>query len=76
MVEASLLRAGAYSTMFGCLRPLSREISRMAVLGTPSSSFSSLIFFRATIYIRFRTVYVQETELLKEGMIWENHLIG
>ena len=39
-----------YSTMLGCLSPLSREISLIAVLGTPSSSFSSLIFFSATIY--------------------------
>lgn len=37
-----------YSTMLGCLMPLRREISRIAVDGTPSSSFSSLIFFRAT----------------------------
>ena len=37
-----------YSTMFGCLMPLRREISRMAVDGTPSSSFSSLIFLSAT----------------------------
>ena len=35
--------------MFGCLRFLRREISLMAVLGTPSSSFSSLIFLIATI---------------------------
>ena len=39
-----------YSTTFGCLIPLRREISLMAVLGTPSSSFSNLIFLRATIY--------------------------
>lgn len=37
-----------YSTMFGCLIPLRSEISLMAVEGTPSSSFSSLIFLRAT----------------------------
>jgi len=39
-----------YSTTFGCLRPFSRLISRMAVEGTPSSSFSRRIFFRATIW--------------------------
>lgn len=37
-----------YSTTLGCLMPLSREISLIAVLGTPSSSFSSLIFLMAT----------------------------
>ena len=37
-----------YSTTLGCLRPLSKLISRMAVDGTPSSSFSNLIFFKAT----------------------------
>ena len=37
-----------YSTILGCLMPFRREISRIAVDGTPSSSFSSLIFFRAT----------------------------
>ena len=37
-----------YSTTLGCLRLFKREISLIAVLGTPSSSFSSLIFLRAT----------------------------
>ena len=37
-----------YSTIFGCFMPLSSEISLIAVEGTPSSSFSSLIFFKAT----------------------------
>jgi hypothetical protein len=46
MITSSLL---TYSTMFGCLSPFKREISLIAVLGTPSSSFSSLIFFNATI---------------------------
>jgi hypothetical protein len=35
--------------MLGCFRFLSNEISRIAVEGTPSSSFSSLIFLIATI---------------------------
>ena len=35
--------------MLGCWSSLRREISLMAVLGTPSSSDSSLIFFMATI---------------------------
>ena len=35
--------------MFGCWSSLRREISLMAVLGTPSSRESSLIFFMATI---------------------------
>ena len=37
-----------YSTTFGCLRFFSKEISLIAVDGTPSSSFSSLIFLIAT----------------------------
>eukprot|EP00826_Nyctotherus_ovalis_P018919 TRINITY_DN1574_c0_g1_i9.p1 TRINITY_DN1574_c0_g1~~TRINITY_DN1574_c0_g1_i9.p1 ORF type:complete len:101 (-),score=26.14 TRINITY_DN1574_c0_g1_i9:235-492(-) len=37
-------------TTLVCCISLRREISLMAVLGTPSSSFSSLIFFTATIY--------------------------
>lgn len=37
-----------YSTTFGCFRPFSKEISLIAVEGTPSTSFSSLIFFKAT----------------------------
>lgn len=37
-----------YLTTFSSFNSLSRLISRMAVLGTPSSSASSLIFFRAT----------------------------
>ena len=40
-----------YSTTFGCLTPLRRDISLILVLGTPSSSFSNFIFFRATTYI-------------------------
>lgn len=36
-------------TMYSSLSSLSRLISRIAVLGTPSSSASSRIFFRATI---------------------------
>ena len=35
--------------MFGCWSSLRREISLMAVLGTPSSRESSLVFFKATI---------------------------
>jgi len=38
-----------YSTMLGCFKFFNRDISLMAVLGTPSSSFSSLIFLIATI---------------------------
>ena len=37
-----------YLTTFSSFNSLSRLISRMAVLGTPSSCASSLIFFRAT----------------------------
>ena len=37
-----------YLTILGCCSSLRREISRMAVLGTPSSSDSSRIFFMAT----------------------------
>ena len=37
-----------YSTTFGCFRPFSSEISLIAVDGTPSTSFSSFIFFKAT----------------------------
>lgn len=36
-------------TMLSSFNSLSKLISRIAVLGTPSSSASSLIFFRATI---------------------------
>lgn len=46
----SNLKRNTYSTTFGCLSPLSNEISLMAVDGTPSTSFSSLIFFSATYY--------------------------
>jgi hypothetical protein len=45
------LKKVAYSTMLGCFKPFNSEISLIAVLGTPSSSFSSLIFLSATIYI-------------------------
>ncbi len=38
----------SYRTMFSCCNSLRRDISRMAVLGTPSSSDSSRIFFNAT----------------------------
>ena len=44
-----------YLTTFGCLIPFRREISLIAVDGTPSSSFSSLIFFIAQIY-KLKTV--------------------
>lgn len=37
------------STMFGCFKFFSNDISLMAVEGTPSSSFSSLIFLMATV---------------------------
>ena len=37
-------------TTCGCCSSLRREISRMAVEGTPSSSPSSFIFFRATSF--------------------------
>ena len=43
-----ILERWTYSTMFGCFRFLRREISLMAVLGTPSSSFSRRIFLIAT----------------------------
>jgi hypothetical protein len=39
----------SHLTTLSSLSSLSRLISRMAVLGTPSSSASSLIFLRATI---------------------------
>jgi len=38
-----------YSTMLGCLSSLRMLISRIAVLGIPSSSFSSRICFSATV---------------------------
>ncbi len=40
----------AHRTMWSSLSSLSNEISRMAVLGTPSSSASSRIFLSATIW--------------------------
>lgn len=42
-------RGTTHRTMCSSLSSLSRLISRIAVLGTPSSSASSRIFFRATI---------------------------
>ena len=42
-------RLGSHFTTLSSLSSLSRLISRIAVLGTPSSSASSLIFLRATI---------------------------
>lgn len=45
-----------YLTMVEWLSSLSRLISRMAVLGTPSSSASTLIFFRATNWLLPRTL--------------------
>jgi hypothetical protein len=38
-----------YLTMLGCCNSLRRDISLIAVDGMPSSSFSNLIFFIATI---------------------------
>lgn len=45
--------------MLQCCISFRREISRMAVLGTPSSSCSSLIFFRAMVSLvrRSRALY-------------------
>ena len=44
----------AYLTILGCgLSSLRMEISLMAVDGTPSSSFSNLIFFKATSSLVF-----------------------
>jgi len=40
------------STTFGCLRVFKIEISQIAVEGTPSSSFSNQIFFKATNYVK------------------------
>ena len=42
-----------YATMFGCCNSFKRDISRMAVDGTPSSSLSNLIFFKATYLLVF-----------------------
>lgn len=42
--------APLYLTMFGCLSSFRRLISLMAVQGTPSSSESSRILLRATIW--------------------------
>lgn len=39
-----------YLTIFGWRSSFNREISRIAVLGTPSSSLSNLIFFMATTW--------------------------
>jgi hypothetical protein len=44
-------KLGPHRTILSSLSSLSSEISRMAVLGTPSSSASSLIFLRATIWL-------------------------
>mmetsp|Transcript_15321 Transcript_15321/g.51533 ORF Transcript_15321/g.51533 Transcript_15321/m.51533 type:complete len:207 (+) Transcript_15321:359-979(+) len=44
----SFWRTSRSVTMFGCVSSLSSEISRSAVLGMPSSSSSSRIFFIAT----------------------------
>lgn len=38
-----------YSTILGCFKFFSKDISLIAVEGTPSSSFSSLIFLMATV---------------------------
>lgn len=38
----------AYHTIFGCCSSFNKEISLIAVEGTPSSSDSKRIFFRAT----------------------------
>lgn len=43
-------RCITYRTILSSLSSLSSEISRMAVLGTPSSSASSRIFLSATIW--------------------------
>lgn len=43
------MRVITHRTMFSSLSSLRRLISLIAVLGTPSSSCSSLIFFSATI---------------------------
>ena len=42
-----------YVTTFGWTSSFSNDISRIAVDGTPSSSLSNLIFFRATILLVF-----------------------
>ncbi len=49
LFESKGLEGYAYSTTLGCLSPFRSEISRIAVEGTPSTSFSSLIFFSATV---------------------------
>ena len=54
--------------MFGCCNSLSSEISRIAVEGTPSSSLSKRIFFKATVLFVFlffplyTTPYVPKTQ--------------
>ena len=47
-----------YSTTLGCLIPFKSDISLIAVLGTPSSSFSSFIFFKATIYSKYKMLFL------------------
>ena len=52
--------------MLGCCSSFSREISLMAVLGTPSSSDSRRIFFMATISPVFRFLPGKEIEKLNQ----------
>lgn len=57
-----------HRTILSSFNSLSRDISRMAVLGTPSSSASSLIFFKATTspelmsFALYTTPYVPERD--------------
>lgn len=53
------LPLGAYLTMFLCFSSFNKQISLNAELGMPSSSFSSLIRFRATMswVSRLRALY-------------------
>jgi len=66
--------------MFSFFNSLSKLISRIAVLGTPSSSASSLIFFSATIcpelmsFALYTTPYVPtnkgKADKLNNGLKW------
>lgn len=48
MLKLFACKAIPYLTTFGCWTSFKIDISLMAVLGTPSSSVSKRIFFRAT----------------------------
>jgi len=49
--------------------PFNKEISLIAVEGTPSSSFSSLIFLRATIYLSKQLINQKNKRILKPNTL-------